>query len=232
MDKEGLGERFALCKFSVSLIEKKTSYSQDTMNGEKMRLLGLAIGFATMLAVPANALTLPSSGKLTFDVMRKGKDIGDHSYQFSGSEGTFTVKVFTDVVVKVPLIRTTVYSFKHVSTETWKGGQLQHLSSKTNDDGKPHQLETGSKGVLPASLWNDDTVRTGKLMNTIDGKIMNVRVADLGMESISTQGGKVNAHHYLISGGLERDLWYDGKGSLARVAFKGEDGSTIIYIRK
>jgi len=197
-----------------------------------MRLLGLAIGFAAALALPANALSLPSNGKLNFDVIRKGKDIGDHSYRFSGSEGSFTVKVITDVVVKVPLIRTTAYSFKHSSIETWKGGKLQQLKSATQDDGVPHQLATTGKGILPASLWNEDIAKTGKLLNTVDGKIMTIRVADLGMENVPVKGGQVTAHHYRLSGGLDRDLWYDGKGNLARVAFKADDGSTVTYIRK
>jgi len=31
---------------------------------------------------------------------------------------------------------------------------------------------------------------------------------------------------------LERDLWYDKNGDLARVLFKADDGSTVIYVRK
>lgn len=197
-----------------------------------MRLFGMALGLAVALAAPVNALSIPSSGMLNFDVVRKGKDIGDHSYSFSGREGNFTVKVETDIVVKVPLIRTTAYSFKHKSVESWKGGKLQQLSSSTDDDGEPQQLQTTNKGVLPASLWNDDIVRSGKLMNTIDGKIMSVRAADLGLETVKTKRGSVSTHHYQLSGGLARDLWYDGDGNLAQVMFKADDGSTVMYIRK
>lgn len=197
-----------------------------------MRFLGLAVSLAVTLAAPANALSLPAKGALKFDVMRKGKDIGDHSYSFSGSKDAFTVKIATDIVVKIPLIRTTVYSFKHASVESWRGGKLQHLSSTTNDDGEPHKLKTGNKGALPASLWNDGILRKGKLMNTIDGEIMAIRVADLGTENVSTKRGKVPAHHYRVSGGLERDLWYDAEGNLAKVAFKADDGSLVTYIRK
>lgn len=197
-----------------------------------MRLFGMVIGLAVALAAPVNALSIPSNGKLAFDVVRKGKDIGDHSYSFSGKGSAFTVNVATDIVVKVPLIRTTAYSFQHNSVENWQGGKLQHLSSTTNDDGEPHQLKTAGKGTLPASLWNDDIVRSGKLMNTIDGKIMSIRVADLGTETVKTKGGAVAAHHYRLSGGLARDLWYDAEGNLAQVAFKADDGSTVMYIRK
>ncbi len=197
-----------------------------------MRFLGLAVAFTGVLALPASALTLPSNGQLSFDVVRKGKDIGDHSYKFSGHEAAFTVRVSTDVEVKVPLIRTTAYSFRHSSVETWKDGKLQNLKSKTDDDGEPHALSTTSKGALPASLWNDDIVRVGKLMNTIDGKVVNIRVADLGKERVQVKGGQIAAHHYRLSGGVERDLWYDENGNLARVAFKADDGSIVTYIRK
>lgn len=197
-----------------------------------MRLFGLAVGLAVALAAPVNALSIPSNGSLSFDVVRKGKDIGDHTYRFSGGTSAFTVKVATDIAVKVPLIRTTAYSFKHSSVEKWNGGKLQQISSNTNDDGEPHQLKTAGKGALPASLWNDDIVRSGKLLNTIDGKIMKVRVADLGSETVKTKRGAIAAHHYRMSGDLARDLWYDADGNLAQVAFKADDGSTVMYIRK
>lgn len=197
-----------------------------------MRLFGLAVGLVVAFAAPVSALSIPSNGSLSFDVVRKGKDIGDHTYRFSGGKGAFTVQVATDIVVKVPLIRTTAYSFKHASVEQWEGGKLQEISSNTNDDGEPHQLKTAGKGALPASLWNDDIVRSGKLINTIDGTIMKVRVADLGTETVSTKRGAVAAHHYRISGDLARDLWYDVDGNLAQVSFKADDGSTVMYIRK
>jgi len=197
-----------------------------------MRILTLITGLAIAFAAPLNAASIPASGQLNFDVVRKGKDIGDHSYRFSGSPGSFSVTVSTDVIVRVPLIRIAAYRFEHSSVETWRGGELQTLVSTTNDDGTPHELNTGNQGPLPASLWNDDIVRSGQLMNTIDGTIMSVRVADLGSENVPVNGGNLNTHHYRISGGLERDLWYDENGNLARVAFKAEDGSTVTYIRK
>ncbi len=197
-----------------------------------MRLLSIAICLATGLALPASAMSLPDSGSLRFDVVRKGKDIGDHSYQFSGSGNSFTVKVDTDVAVKIPLIRAKVYSFEHHSVEKWNSGKLSSVSSTTNDDGEPHKLNTAGNGTLPASLWNEDIVKAKKLLNTIDGKTMSVRVSELGTEAVQVQGGKVNAHHYRLSGGLARDLWYDDSGNLARVAFKADDGSTVTYVRK
>jgi hypothetical protein len=197
-----------------------------------MRIATLLTAIGMALASPVHAASIPSSGRLDFDVMRKGKDIGDHSYKFAGSANSLSVQVTTDIVVKVPIIRTTAYSFKHNSVEKWSGNKLVKVNSKTNDDGTPHQLNTGGNGVLPASLWNIDAMRNGKLLNTVDGTIMSVHVSDLGAETVTVKGGQVKAQHYRLSQGLNRDLWFDGKGNLARVAFKADDGSTVTYVRK
>jgi len=197
-----------------------------------MRLFGMILGLAVVMSAPVSALSIPSNGQLNFDVVRKGSDIGDMSYHFSGTTNVFTVTVTTDIEVKVPLIRTTAYIFQQNSVESWKGGAMQHLSSSTNDNGAPHQLNTASNGALPASLWNNDIVQSSTLMNTIDGAMMNVRAADLGSETVQTKRGNVAAHHYRLTGGLARDVWYDGDGNLAQVMFKADDGSTVMYIRK
>ncbi len=197
-----------------------------------IRFTTLVMAMGLALAGSANAATIPSSGHLDFDVMRKGKDIGDHSYNFTGSTKSLTVHVNTDIVVKVPLVRITAYSFTHDSTEKWASGKLVKVSSKTDDDGTPHQLNTRGNGALPASLWNIDAMHNGKLLNTIDGSLMPVHVADLGEETIAVKRGKIKAHHYRVSKGLNRDLWFDNDGNLARVVFKADDGSTVTYVRK
>jgi len=197
-----------------------------------MRIITFIMAMGLALASSVNAASIPSSGRLDFDVMRKGKDIGDQSYKFTGTTKALTVRVITDIVVKIPLVQITAYSFTHDSTEKWASGKLIKVSSKTDDDGTPHQLSTSGNGALPASLWNIDAMRSGKLLNTIDGTLMPVHVADLGSETVTVKGGKIAAHHYRMSKGLSRDLWFDTDGNLARVEFKADDGSTITYVRK
>ncbi|NDW46788.1 DUF6134 family protein [Ruegeria sp. PrR005] len=195
-------------------------------------LIPLALLALFAAAAPALASSLPDQGKLRFDVIRKGKDIGDHSYVFSGSPAHYSVQVATRIAVKVPLIQLNAYVFEQQSTETWAGGKMTAIASDTNDNGTPHQLSQPGQGLLPASLWNDDIVHSRKLLNTIDGKVMSVRVTDLGMQAVPSGKGEVNAHHFRISGDLERDVWYDDAGNLAHVSFKADDGSTVTYVRK
>ncbi len=198
----------------------------------RVKLAFALVALFPVLASPAAASSLPDQGSLRFDVIRKGKDIGDHSYQFSGSPASYSVKVETQIAVKVPLIQLNAYVFEQQSTETWAGGKMTAIASDTDDNGTPHQLSQPGNGLLPASLWNDDIVNSHKLLNTIDGKVMSVRVTDLGMQAVPSGKGEVNAHHFRISGDLERDVWYDDAGNLAHVSFKADDGSTVTYVRK
>ena len=195
-----------------------------------LRASGLATGLTLALAAAGQAASPPPSGHLDFDVVRNGKDIGDHSYTFSGPPAQLQVQVRTDVHVKVPLIRANLYTFTHQSTETWQDGHLAKLVATTDDDGTPHSISLGSSQTLPASLWDVDTVKATSLLNTVDGSVMRIRVADLGVGTVV--GGSLSGHHYRISGDLQRDVWYDTNGLLAGLTMTAEDGSQVTYVRK
>lgn len=199
-----------------------------------MRIVSFLGSFllAASAAAPGLASSLPAKGALRFDVIRKGKDIGDHSYTFSGSPSSYSVNVQTDIAVKLPLLRINAYVFKQKSSERWNGQSMTTIRSATDDNGTAHQLDQPGTGLLPASLWNDAIVKSHTLLNTIDGRIMYVKVTDLGDQAVPTRRGTVMAHHYRISGDLDRDVWYDSDGNLAHVSFKADDGSTVTYLRK
>lgn len=147
-------------------------------------LAGLAFGLTLGLSPAAQAAAPPPTGRLAFDVTRKGADIGDHVFTFSGGGTDFDVKVATDIAVRVPLIRTKVYSYEQQSSEKWRGGQLVHLASKTDNDGKADQVDEPVDRLLPGSLWSADSVHATRLVNTITGKTMRIQVTDLGTEKI------------------------------------------------
>lgn len=192
-------------------------------------LAALAISLAGS-ALAGAVDSVPASGRLTFDVMRKGKDIGDMAIRFNRKGDAVAVALETDVKVKVPILGMSAYVFRQSSRETWQGNRLVALQSATNDNGTDQSINLGPSAVLPASLWNADIVKASKLVNTIDGKTMTVSVQAVGAETVTTASGGVPATHYRISGGLERDLWFDADNRLVHVAFTAEDGSQIDYV--
>lgn len=216
-------------------------------------MISLHIHRSTARSLPGFVLTLgliisifsvsAQADDLKYNVLRKGKVIGQHEVDFEMRGQQLKVEIETDVAVKLAFI--TVYRFEHEGTEIWENGSLVRYTSKTNDDGKAKFLDLtgnartltadGSAGrfnytqpIMPASLWRADTPTQNALMNTLDGHMMNVTVENLGQESVKAGGQAVLATRYKLTGDLERELWY-AEGVLVHVRFKGSDGSTIDY---
>jgi Domain of unknown function (DUF6134) len=181
---------------------------------------------------------------LEYTVLRDHEMVGTHVIDFSRYGDTMNVKIATNVVVKIAFIP--VYRFQHSGIETWQGNRLIALKTRTNDDGTPHQLAAAAEGdhlrvagdgakrsvagaILPASLWNEAIVNQSALLNTLNGTEMRVSVIDRGSDIVNSGGVDVSAHHYTISGGLDRDVWFDNDNTLVRVAFAAKDGSHIVY---
>ena len=205
-------------------------------------LAAIIVFVLTVFSVGAHA-NVPS--ELSFTVLRNGYAIGTHDYKFQNDGQRTVVEIVTDIKVKVAFI--TAYRFEHTTKEEWAGGKLISASSVSNDDGEKHKLKiahdgnvlniegNGKKsqvelGSMPASLWHPDTVKSTDLMSTLDGHIMTVKVEDLGVEPVKVIDSEINAHHYRLSGDLERELWFDPKGTLVQVRFEGSDGSKIEYV--
>jgi len=214
-------------------------------------LAAAAFVFASVAQpAPASAEQIagvPDSGRLEYDVIRKGDEIGAHIIAFSRRDGALNVDIATDVRVAMPIVDITLYEFEHAGHETWRDGHLTGLDSKTNDDGTPHVLHVAEAGpalavesdganhasasdILPASLWNPAIRNASVLLNTLDGREMTVTAESLGMETIEARGQQVLAEHVRLSGDLERDLWYSPDGLLVGVRFKGSDGSEVAYV--
>jgi len=79
--------------------------------------------------------------------------------------------------------------------------------------------------------WNAAAL-DGPLFNPQLGKIMKVRTARAGRESVQlADGGSIPATRWTIRGEAEIDNWYDAAGAWAGLRGKLEDGSTMIYRR-
>lgn len=191
-------------------------------------VLALTLG-APMVANAALPSGIPASGTLSYDVIRKGDKIGTETIRFHPNGDALSVELSTDISVKLPVVHVEAYRFHQKSTESWKGESLVSIASKTDDNGKPHDMSMAGNGLLPASLWNPAIVRASSVMNTIDGHAMKLSVQKLGDDMVSVGGRPQHATHYRLEGELARDLWYGPDGELVRVTLKGGDGSDVEY---
>jgi hypothetical protein len=209
-------------------------------------ILRRSLSVLTLALLPVAAMAAgPSEAHLDFAVLRNGDPVGHHRIDLTPTSDGETVSVKTNVVVRAVYVP--VYRFEHTGSEVWKNGRLVSLQSQTNDDGDKHTLAAIAKdghievvgdgvrsqadsGIIPASLWNSDLVKQMTLLNTLTGKKMAVSVADLGEDTIQSRGTAIKAHHYQVTGELQRELWYDPSGTLAQVKFKAKDDSDILYV--
>ena len=210
-------------------------------------LLALAPAVAVAAMLP---LGIPADGRLDFTVTRDGNAIGTHVFKFRKHGRQTKVEIRTKIDYR--FLSVPVYRFRHESQEIWVGDRLTSLISVTDDNGDSVKLKVAplaegngllvqkqdghlevERGIVPASLWNASLVRTNRLLGTVGGDLLTTTVAFVGDETISVQGKAIAVKHYRLSGGLERDLWYDRSSNvLVQVRFKAEDGSKVEFLRR
>jgi hypothetical protein len=205
----------------------------------------IAVG-ASALAAPSAFATAPANGRLAFAVFRGKDKVGEHVMRFSRSGSGLTVS--TEVEMRVKLGPIPVFRYAHTATERWRGDNFASLTTRTDTNGKIEQVKaeatptgvaiegpggrlTAPAAAAPLTHWNTAALDR-PLFNPQLGKIMKVRTARVGRESVQLADGQsIPASRWTIRGEAEIDNWYDSAGAWAGLRGKLEDGSTMIYRR-
>jgi hypothetical protein len=213
-----------------------------------MRITVLFLNLLTLSIAPAFADNPADSTKIhkVFDILRGDDKIGTDTIDIEHHNELTTVKIKTDLSVKVMFIE--AYRYEHSCDETWKNGQLIAFKSRTNDNGTKHSVDVKAtpdklsmdadgqhsdlpKTAAPASLWSKDAIHQFDAFDPDTGKRMSIKVTDLGSEAVTIHGVTHQAHHYKIAdtltGEFARDVWFDGD-VLVRTKIIGSDNSVIL----
>ena len=206
-------------------------------------LIALLVGSEAVAAGNDLALArFPPAGRLDYKIVRDGDEVGFQSVEFTRNGDQLTVRTHARIVVT--FLGIPVYRFTHEAEEQWVSGRLVSLTSHSNDDGEPRQVAFKVEGdrlrgtyngrvreypatLLPASLWNPETVHQTVLLDPIRGRDRQVTVVDKGEEAIEIGRKALTAHHYAITDKITRDIWYNSNGQLMQVRFFARDGSEI-----
>jgi len=139
-------------------------------------------------------------------IRRNNKVVGDHTLNFSRQGDT--LQVGNGDVSEVKLVAN---SSDEVQLTSAKGTTItQKLPYSSNH-------------------WNANVLDTSRLFNTITGNVSAVDIERIGTEEIKNRNGSVMATHYRYTGDIEADVWYDDAQRWVQLAFKGDDGSNIVY---
>ena len=192
----------------------------------RMRLLAAIVLAVAVSGTAATAADL-ADGTYSFNVIRKGDQIGTHTVTARHEGEDLILDIAVDIKVKVAFV--TAYRYEQKRHEVWRGGRLIAFESETNDDGKKAKTTGKAEGdklmveaqggrqelrgdILSNSYWNAETVKQTELLNTFDSSVLKVSIQDLGEEGVETATGTLRAHRYAVTGDLERELWYDAEG--------------------
>ena len=211
-----------------------------------MRTIALFLTFLALSMAPASADNAAAKIHKVFDIVRGGDKIGTDTVDIERQNDTTTVKIKTDLSVKVMFIE--AYRYEHSCYETWKNGQLIAFKSRTNDNGTKHAIDVTAapdklsmdadgrqidlpKTAAPASLWGMGAIHQFDAFDPDTGKRLSIEVTDLGNETLTIHDVTHQAHHYKIAdtltGDFAREVWFDGD-VLVRTKVVGSDNSVIL----
>ena len=206
----------------------------------RLSLLISTLGLFSLCASQAMA-----DETLNYKVFKDGEPIGSEQVILTDTSDGQTAHVITETSVQVLFLK---FHYHHDRTETWKGDSLVSVKAETDDDGTPYQwlaeyegkcFEVAGKGVprreecngaWPLTLWREDVTRKTNLYSVIDAAPYKVSVAKTVDNNLDIDGQTVPATHYVMTGDVTRDLWYDKNGKLLKTSFK-KKGYDIDFIR-
>jgi len=185
-----------------------------------------------------------ADGAYSFKVIRGGDAIGTHTIVASHDGQDLVLDIAVAIKVKIAFV--TAYRYEQTRREVWREGRLVAFESDTNDDGDKAKISgkldgdmlviSGPGGttkvradIIPNSWWNPELPKQSELLSTLDGKILKVGVQDAGEETIDTAKGPVKARHYILSGEVERDVWYDAQGRWVHMR-TGHGGTPVDWV--
>jgi hypothetical protein len=185
-------------------------------------------------------------GEMVFSVWRSGSQIGEHRVTFARADGALTVRSVFDIAVK--LLGIVVYRYKYQSQEVWRGGTLAQLDSTIDDNGTSHSVQakaqdgklavTGPEAprepvtlpILPSTHWNAQVITASRVLNTLSGKINQIKLVPEGAETVPAGAAQLAATHYRYTGDIQAESWYDADGHWVKLRFPGTDGTLIDYV--
>jgi hypothetical protein len=222
---------------------------EDIVTG---RIAGLAVasalglGLALGSAHAAETMRGAAEGKVEYRIVHsKYDEIGTDVLSFSRNGEDLIVDVAINIEVKFLFIA--LHSLVSERRETWRDGRFVAYQAHTDENsdlidvtartenGKfvvegPSGRTEADGPVFPTNPWNPEIVNGTVQMDTKTGELLNVTVAPAGAETIEVAGKAVATAKYVVTGDLERELWFDVDGNWIQLRFP-KDGETLTFTR-
>jgi hypothetical protein len=215
----------------------------------RKRRLATAIGIFFASGAAAAAEPTPEQlygNDILFSVWRDGNEIGQHHVVFTRVGDTLTADSHLELAVT--LLGVVVFRYKYDAQEIWHDGVLDGLDVAILDDGKPVSIKakrvdgkldvTGPAGayavegpIMPTTHWDDRIVGAKEVLDTLNGKLDKVQLESRGVDTVPAgAAGPRTATHYVYTGDLTPEVWYDSEGHWLKLRFLDSHGTPVEYV--
>jgi hypothetical protein len=205
-----------------------------------------AVLLALALALPLGRAAWaegPPTGIYIYTIIREGEPVGQQRMEFV-NDGE-RLRVLSHMELSVTLLGMTLYAFDQQVEEVHQDGRITSLVSEADDDGKDRKVNLTLQGdllkgeyngdaraveptLVTSLFWQKPALGETQVLDTVRGKVRDVTVKDLGVETLRLPVGRIETHHYQMTGEWKRDLWYDANGILvAGQRTDSPDGSVV-----
>ncbi len=199
---------------------------RDLSESILMSKLTNALAASCLLAVSMTEAANAAPGRTDFEILMNGRAIGHHIVTVSEAGGITTARISIDMAGRVGPIG---FTYSHRCEEEWRGAQLLKLDCTDRENRSTKTLSgnlvganfvvngSGFKGnapatILPTSWWRFATTRQTRIMNSRDGKQTSLNVSRVGVETVVTAAGPIQATHFRVRGPASTELYYDASG--------------------
>ena len=197
---------------------------------------------------------IPDDKEVSFDVIRKKKNIGSLISKFTENEDSIVIHSVLKINVKVLFFP--AYKFFQETRETWKNGEFVSIDGFTDfEDDREYKIigkdteeffiVSGMDGelkldkeIFPLNYWNMAILDKKELFDTQKGIVRKIKVEKLKSEKIKINNKSVIAEKYLFNASKnpkdkgpfpEYTLWYYER-ELLKMEFKNPKDKKIIKI--
>ena len=181
-----------------------------------MRNFALFIIFITFsLPLLVDAFPIPNDNKVSFDVIRKNKIIGNLTSKFIKDKENLILHSILDINVKVLFIP--AYKFFQETKEIWHDGNFISIDGFTDfEDDREYKIDgkdedgifrvTGmdgllelDKNIIPLNYWNKKMLLEKEVFDTQKGIVRKISVTKLENEIIKIDNKEISTEKYTLN---------------------------------
>ena len=205
-------------------------------------LAGVALALQLTLAAGADAAARAENrfGAILIDGKKAGQVHYTVEYGDDGEVETLKTRA------SLSILGIKLFNFEQNLHEAWRGGALQSLKGRTDDDGKIYQAsvtrgQEAYQGTLndkpvdlpgdafPASVWHYRITQQSLLFDLKNLRLMHVQVARSD-ETIKVNKVATPTERFDLTGDWQASLWFDQAKSLVQFAYEVEGHKVLVQL--